>query len=215
MKIKWLGHSCFLVTSKAGLKIITDPYTPGGIVRYAKIKESADVVTVSHEHGDHNALSFVSGKPEVVRIAGLKDIKGIKVNGISCFHDDISGRQRGANIVFCFKVDDIIICHLGDLGHRLSTAQIDDIGKVDLLMIPVGGNYTIDAKVATLVCNDLKPKVIFPMHYKTPRIDYPISGVDVFLKNKKNVRRLDSSEVEIRKETLPKETEIVVLQSEY
>ena len=214
MILKWLGHACFLITSGDGLKIITDPYLNGGKIRYAPVDDSADIVTISHDHYDHNALSAVSGNPEVIRGRGLKIAKGIQFKGIPTYHDESKGEQRGDNTVFCYSIDGIKVCHLGDLGHRLSHEQINEIGDIDLLLIPVGGFYTIDANVATQVCDDLNPKVIVPMHYKTPKLDFPITGVDEFLKGKRNVKRLDLSEAEFVMGKLPDISEIIVLKSD-
>lgn len=212
MKIKWLGHACFLITSETGLKIITDPYTSGGGVGYAPVNEAADIVVVSHDHFDHNAVSSVPGKPEVVTDSGVKEAKGIQFKGIATYHDEAKGSERGANTVFCFSVDGVKLCHLGDLGHPLSREEISEIGDVDMLLVPVGGLFTIDAKVASQVCNDLKPKVVVPMHYKTPKLDFPVAGVEDFVKGKKNVRTLNSSEAEFKLGELPGATEIVVFQ---
>jgi L-ascorbate metabolism protein UlaG (beta-lactamase superfamily) len=209
MKIKWLGHACFLITSDSGLKIITDPYETGGDLSYGQIKESADIVTVSHDHTDHNNVAAVQGNPKVVR--GTANIKGIEFKGIPTYHDETGGRQRGRNTILCFELDGMRLCHLGDLGHQLSDSQVAELGTVDILLIPVGGFYTIDAKVATQLCDRLKPKVIVPMHYKTAKCAYPIIGVEEFLKGKKEVRRLDASEVEFKPGELPATTQIVVL----
>ena len=211
MKIKWLGHASFLITSEEGLRIITDPYSVGGGINYGKIQETADIVVVSHDHPDHGNVAAVKGKPEVVSTLGSRRVKGIEFKGIASYHDEAKGRQRGPNIIFCFTVDKMRICHLGDLGHQLDTSQIAEIGGVDILLIPVGGFYTIDAKGAAKVCEQLSPKVVIPMHYKTAKCDYPISGVDDFLKGRKDVRRLDVAEVEFKKEQLPSATETVVL----
>ena len=211
MKIKWLGHASLLITSEEGLKIISDPYSVGGGINYGKIQETADIVVVSHDHPDHGNVAAVKGKPEVVSTLGSRRVKGIEFKGIASYHDEAKGRQRGPNIIFCFTVDKMRICHLGDLGHQLDTSQIAEIGGVDILLIPVGGFYTIDAKGAAKVCEQLSPKVVIPMHYKTAKCDYPISGVDDFLKGRKNVRRLDVAEVEFKKEQLPSATETVVL----
>jgi L-ascorbate metabolism protein UlaG (beta-lactamase superfamily) len=212
MKIKLLGHSCFLVTSKGGVRIITDPYAVGGDINYAPINETADIVVVSHGHNDHSNVSAVQGKPEVVKGDGTKTAKGIQFKGITAYHDASQGTQRGLNTIFCFTIDDIKLCHLGDLGHVLSPGQVNEIGAVDILFIPVGGFYTIDASVASQVCDKLKPKVVIPMHFKTPRCAYPIAGVEDFLKGKKNVRKVMGSEVEFERERLPTATEIVLLQ---
>lgn len=212
MKLKWLGHSCFLITSDTGLRIITDPYTSGGGVGYAPVNEAADIVVVSHDHFDHNAVSSVPGRPEVVTDSGAKEAKGIQFKGIATYHDESKGSERGANTAFCFSVDGVKLCHLGDLGHPLSREEISEIGDVDVLFVPVGGFFTIDAKVASQVCDDLKPKVVVPMHYKTPKLDFPVAGVEDFVKGKKNVRTLDSSEAEFKLGELPGATEIVVFQ---
>jgi len=209
MKIKWLGHASFVITSDTGTKIITDPYETGGDLSYGQIKESADIVTVSHDHADHNNVAAVQGSPEVVR--GAVEVKGIKFNGIPTYHDDVGGGKRGKNTIICFEVDGIRVCHLGDLGHQLSDSQLAELGKVDVLLIPVGGFYTIDAKVATQLGDRLKPKVIIPMHFKTDKCDYPIAGVEEFLRGKKEVSRLDASQVEFKAGELPATTQIVVL----
>jgi L-ascorbate metabolism protein UlaG (beta-lactamase superfamily) len=211
LKIKWLGHSAFLVTSDTGIRIITDPYTPSGRLTYGEIGESADIVTVSHAHSDHNNVGAVRGNPEVVRATA--EVKGIKFKAISTFHDDSQGRERGANTVFSFEVSGIRICHLGDLGHLLADQQVSEIGRVDILLIPVGGNYTIDAAMASQICDRLKPSVIIPMHYKTDKCDLPIVGVDEFLQGKSEVTRLNTSEVEFKSGQLPVSTQIVVLKS--
>jgi len=211
MIIKWLGHACFLITSEEGLKVITDPYTMGGGINYSPIKEVADIVVVSHGHADHNNVSAVRGKAEVVKGGGTKTAKGVQFRGIATYHDIAQGKQRGANTIFCFTLDDIKLCHLGDLGHLLSQRQVNEIGGVDILFIPVGGFYTINAADASRVCDQLKPKVIIPMHFKTPRCTYPIAGVDDFLRGKENVEKMESSEIEFKLDELPAVSEIVVL----
>lgn len=209
MKVKWLGHASFLITSDTGTKIITDPYATNDRLKYGEIKESADIVTVSHEHGDHNNVAAVGGNPGVVK--GTTEIKGIKFSGISTYHDKTGGGERGNNTIFCFEVDGIRVCHLGDLGHRLDDKEVAEIGKVDILLTPVGGFYTIDAKVATEVCSRLAPEVIIPMHYKNDRCGFPISSADEFLQGKAGVSRLDDSEVEFKQGELPATTQIIVL----
>jgi len=211
MKIKWLGHASFLITSEDGLKIITDPYSVGGGIDYGRIEESADIVTVSHKHDDHDNAAAVKGKPEVVSTLGSRKAKGIDFKGIASYHDEAKGRQRGPNIIFCFTLDGMRICHLGDLGHQLDASQVAEILGVDILFTPVGGVYTIDAKGATKVCEKLNPKVVIPMHYKTAKCGYPLAGVEDFLKGRKNVRRPDASETEFKRDQLPSVTETVVL----
>jgi L-ascorbate metabolism protein UlaG (beta-lactamase superfamily) len=212
MRIKWLGHACFLITSKGGLRVITDPYAVGGGINYSLITESADVVLVSHDHDDHNNVSAVQGKPEVVKGSGTKTAKGIPFKGVATSHDASQGSQRGPNTAFCFTIDDLKLCHLGDLGHVLSPLQVTEIGAVDVLFVPVGGFFTIEATVANQVCDQLKPKIAIPMHFKTSKCAYPIASVDGFLKGRRDVRKVAGSEVEFEREKLPTATEIVVLQ---
>jgi L-ascorbate metabolism protein UlaG (beta-lactamase superfamily) len=211
MKVKWLGHASFLITSEEGTRIITDPYATGMGISYGDIKENADIVTVSHDHGDHNNAAAVSGNPEVVKGAGVQEAKGIQFKGIASHHDDTEGSQRGPNTIFCFTVDGLNLCHLGDLGHQLSDEQAAEIGDLDILMTPVGGFFTIDAAVATDIVEKLQPRVVIPMHYSTDKCAYPISGVDDFLKGKADAKRMDAAEAEFSKSDLPSPTEIVVL----
>ena len=211
MNIKYLGHAAFTITSDTGVRIITDPYETGPDLTYGEITESANIVTVSHNHFDHCYVAGVKGNPEVVRRAGRSIAKGIEFKGIASYHDEAKGRLRGNNIIICFELDGIKVCHLGDLGHLLDDKQVTEIGSVDILLIPVGGYYTIDAKAATEVCNQLKPRVIIPMHYKTEKGIPNIFGVDEFLGGKANVRRLDASQAEFKPGELPATSQIVVL----
>ena len=210
MKIRWLGHSSFLITAADGTRIITDPYGVYPDLHYAQIEETADIVVVSHKHSDHFGAK-VKGNPKMVTGGGRKKVGNIEFNGLDTYHDTSSGSQRGVNTVFCFTVDEVKLCHLGDLGHLLSGPEIAELGQVDVLMIPVGGFYTIDAAAASKICNQLKPKVIIPMHYSNDKCAFPISGVDDFLKGKAGVKRLNTSDLELKAGQLPQATEIIVL----
>ena len=214
MKIKWYGHASFLITSASGTKIITDPYEPGGFdgaLAYGNIPDETDIALVSHDHPDHNYVQGLKGTPQVVKGPGSHTVSGIVFKGISTYHDTSRGQDRGESTIFCFAVDGIKLCHLGDLGHPLSPQDSDEIGEVDVLMIPVGGFYTIDAGVATEVVNSLKPLLVIPMHFKTEKCDFPIATVDDFTAGKDNVTRLNTSAIELTKNTLPDSTEIHVL----
>jgi L-ascorbate metabolism protein UlaG (beta-lactamase superfamily) len=166
---------------------------------------------VSHEHVDHNNVSAVLGNPRLIDTVSTYEVKGIQFRGIAAYHDNAEGRKRGPNTIFRFEVDGIRLCHLGDLGHQLTDEQVAAIGEVDVLLIPVGGRFTIDATGASQVIEKLKPKVAIPMHYKTDKCLIPLARIDPFLEGKPNVKRLDASEVEFKKEELPSPTEIVVL----
>lgn len=209
MQIKWLGHSSFLIVSRNNVKIVTDPYTSGGSLMYSPIDESADIVTISHSHSDHNNPNIVKGNPIILKEVGSKIIKDIKIKAISVFHDESSGSK------ICFQIDNMNLCHLGDLGHSLNSLQLSAIGTVDILFIPVGGYYTFNPSEATLVSSALNPKIIFPMHYKTSKTSYPISGVEEFIHDKPDVRKLNSSQIDIYDEKIPSKPEIIILKSAY
>jgi len=209
MKIKYLAHSSFLITSDSGARLITDPYETNNSLRYDKINEPADVVTVTHDHGDHNNVAAVKGNPRVVR--GPAQVRDINIRAISVFHDASGGNERGKNVIFCISVNGINICHLGDLGHLLTISQVSDIGKIDVLMIPVGGFFTIDAATAGEVAAQLKSHIIIPMHYKTEKTSYPIKGVEEFTKNKTNVTMSGGSELELKAGQVPPGPRIIVL----
>jgi len=211
MQIKYLGHAAFVITSDSGVKIITDPYATSPELTYGEITGVADVVTVSHDHFDHCNVAAVGGDPQVMRRAEVSTAKGINFKGIVSYHDDEGGRMRGNNITFCFEVDGVKVCHLGDLGHLLDDKQKAEIGRVDILLIPVGGYYTIDAKTATEVCDQLKPRVIIPMHYRTDKSFSNIAGVEDFLRGKARVKWLDTSQVEFKAGELSNDGQIIVL----
>ncbi len=182
MKIKWLGHASFLITSAQGTRVVTDPYTPGGPLKYGKIQETADVVTVSHEHGDHSDVSSVKGNPQVFRGAGAHMVKGVEVKGISAFHDTSGGSERGTDTLFRITADGITVAHMGDLGHLLTAEQVEEMGNIDVLLLPVGGVSTINAAMAAEVIRQLEPKLVVPMHYKTPEFKRELDPVDKFFR---------------------------------
>jgi len=201
-----------MITSDGGTKIITDPYKIERGLRWSSIEESADIVTVSHEHFDHNNISAVQGNPKVVR--ETVQVKGIKFRAIPTYHDNAKGSQMGNNTIFCFAVDGVNVCHAGDLGHMLSDGEVAEIGKVDVLFVPIGGTYTIDAKTATKIYGEIEPSVVIPMHFSCEKlISDVIASIDGFIQGKKNVIRLDSTEIEFKSGDLPVSTEIILLKS--
>ena len=213
MKIKWNGHASFTITASDGTAIVTDPYDPsgyGGVLMYDQVKDRADGVLVSHNHADHNYVKGIPGSPKILKDSG--QVKDIKVKGISTYHDESGGSERGENTVFVFAVDGMNICFAGDLGHPLSNEQIKAIGTLDVLLIPVGGTYTVDAGGAAKIAGDLNPKLIIPMHFKTDKCALPISGVDGFLEKMPKVNQLKQSEIELSQDKLPAAgTEVWVL----
>ncbi len=196
MIIKPLGHSCFLLEESTGTKVVTDPYSSDIGITLPPI--SADIVTVSHSHSDHNNVKAISGSPLVINKPGMYDRKGVQVFGLNTYHDEHSGKERGSNIIFNIRMDGVNICHLGDVGHGPSPLMIEEIGPVDILMVPVGGHFTIDAEIAKEYVDRLMPSVIIPMHYKTDDINLNIEGIDAFLEyfDKDDIEYVTSGSVE-------------------
>ena len=206
MKIKYIGHACFLMTTENGTRIVTDPYEPGsydGAVKYRPVGEEADIVLVSHGHPDHNHTASVSGNPRVVEEAGANIFDGIKILGISTYHDTSQGSERGGNIIFRFEVDGLALCHLGDIGHTLDDATAHQLRPVDILMLPVGGVFAIGSDEADALIDSLRPGLVIPMHYKTEGVDFPIAPVNEFLSGRKEVLWEGESEVEVTAGSLP------------
>lgn len=179
MIIKPLGHSCFLLQESTGTTVVTDPYSSD--IGLSLPAVSADVVTVSHHHYDHDNVAALSGNPLVIDKPGMYEVKGVHIFGVNTHHDGHEGKLRGENVIFNFRMDGVNVCHLGDIGHGPSPLMIEAIGPVDVLLIPVGGNYTIDAELAKEYVDRLMPNVVIPMHYKTDDIKIDIEGVDAFL----------------------------------
>lgn len=199
MKVKWLGHACFLVTSDSGLRIVMDPYEAGfqGIISYEPVKEWADIVTISHQHGDHNYTGDLQGNPETVQGAGKHFVKGIEFIGLPSYHDRVSGQERGDNTVFTFTVDGIRICHCGDLGHPLDESSLDSLGHVDVLLIPTGGPPpTLELEEAIALWEKLQPGAIIPMHYRNSKCTFPKYGIDDLIALEPQAIRSSKSEAE-------------------
>lgn len=179
MKIEYFGHSCFLFTSKNGTKLLTDPYTKVGYE--LPIGISADIILVSHGHFDHNATDKVQGG-EVLTACGRYNRNGIEIVGVETWHDPKEGRLRGKNTVYTFTMDGISVCHLGDLGEDFSAETAEKIGKTDILLLPVGGTYTIDGAQAKLYAEKISPKMIIPMHYRPADGALDITDANPFLR---------------------------------
>ena len=211
MVIEWFGHSSFLIISSNGTKIITDPYQPSATLTYGLIGIPPDIVTVSHSHADHAYAEGLQNHFELISRPGVRVVRGIEFKGVESYHDSEEGALRGMNTMFVMNVDHIRICHLGDLGHMLSYHQIEELGEIDILLIPVGGHYTIGPAEADTVIDQLNPKIVIPMHYKTEKADMPIASVEEFLAGKENVYRLNASEFELIREQLPEVRQIGVL----
>jgi len=202
-RLTWLGQAGFLLESAGGTRVVMDP--PAASVGYALPKDlKADVVTVSHEHGDHNNVELVQGKPRVLRglTADKKGwtkidtkVKDVAIRSVGVYHDDKKGALRGLDTIFIFETGGLRIAHLGDLGHALDAKQLKEVGGVDIVLVPVGGFFTIDGAAASKVVDALRPRLaVVLMHYKTPACTVKeLAGADGFLADKTKVRREPSN----------------------
>jgi len=208
MDITWLGHSCFRIRGSHAT-VITDPYSPN--LGYSLGKPSAHIVTLSHQHPGHSYVQGISGKPRQIAGPGEYEIRGVLVIGVATFHDTEKGRKRGRNTVYLMEVDEVSVCHLGDLGHVLTAEQVEEIDNVDVLLLPVGGVSTINAPMAAEVVRRLEPKVVVPMHYKTQAISRELGSVERFLKEI-GVKQIDPQpKLSFTKSSLPTSTQVFLL----
>jgi len=216
-KITWAGQACFEISVSVAKDnastIVIDPFDEKLGLKVPSF--TADIVLVTHDHPDHNNLGAIKGKPFVIEYPGEYEKNGVFVQGIDSFHDDAEGKDRGKNTIYVIEAEDMRFCHLGDFGQKqLTDEQLDKIGHVDILMIPVGGNYTISSSEAAKVIGQIEPKIVIPMHYALPKLKVDLDGVEVFLKamGKKDTAAQDK--ITVKASLLPKEgeMEIIVLQ---
>jgi len=212
MIITWQGHSCFKIQDKIGpdgVTLVTDPFNKETGLKVPNFE--ADIITISHDHKDHNNAEALRGKPFLIDSAGEFDFKGVLVEGIDSYHDDKKGAERGANIMYRIEIDDISVAHLGDLGDILDNAQLEKLVGTDVLLIPVGGKYTLDAKKAVEVISQIEPRIVIPMHYKTKDLKYDLDSVDKFIKEL-GLTPTYEEKLKISKKDLPSEDmELVIL----
>ncbi len=213
MEASYLGHSSFKFKTKLGV-VVTDPYDEK-CGKFPKDTE-ADIVTLSHQHPDHNQQQLVKGTPFVVDGPGEYEIKGISIIGVPTWHDDKQGAERGANTVFVFEIEGMRVAHLGDLGHKLSQDQLSEMGSIDIVLVPVGGLYTIDAKQAAEVVRQIDPWIVIPMHYQQPGLDEKVfsglTDVKTFLKEMGKDDIDPVAKLNISADKLPTELQIVVME---
>jgi len=206
--ISWLGHSCFRIKG-SNATVITDPYPPD--LGYSLGKPTARIVTVSHQHSGHSYIRGIGGEPRVITGPGEYEIGGVLIIGIATFHDAEGGRKQGRNTVYLMEVDEVSLCHLGDLGHVLTAEQVEELENVDVLLLPVGGVSTINASVAAKVVRQLEPKVVIPMHYKTQALNRELEPVERFLKEI-GVKQLNPQpKLSLTRSSLPDSTQVFLL----
>jgi len=213
MYITWLGQSCFKLQDKIGsdgVTLVTDPYSDDIGLKMPRFE--ADIVTVSHSHHDHNNIGALRGNPFIIDTAGEYETKGVFVEGVEAWHDAAEGKERGKNIIYRIEMEDISITHLGDLGHILDTKQLEKLEGTDILLIPVGGKYTINAAKAVEVISQIEPRIVIPMHYKVPGLKIDLDGVEKFIKEL-GLKPRQEEKLKILKKDLPQEDmELVVLE---
>jgi L-ascorbate metabolism protein UlaG (beta-lactamase superfamily) len=208
MEIIWLGHSCFLIRGKEKT-IITDPYHPD--FGYRLGEPEADIVTVSHFHAGHNYMAGVANEPTQIESPGEYEIGGTFITGIATFHDDRKGSLRGKNTIYIIEMDGITLCHLGDLGHPLNPNLIEEMGDIDILLIPVGEVSTIPIDTAAEIVRQLEPHAVIPMHYKTEAFTGDLSPVNRFL-DKMRIRDLEAMpKLSVTSASLPSSTQTILL----
>lgn len=209
MDINWLGHSCFRIKGSRAT-LITDPYSPD--FGYSLGKQEARIVTVSHQHPGHSYVEGIKGSPRVIAGPGEYEISGVLIIGVRTYHDTEKGEKRGKNTAYVIQIDEMTICHLGDLGHSLTSEQIEEMENTDVLLLPVGGVSTIDAVKATEVVRQLEPKAVIPMHYKTDAIKKNLQPVDAFLKEM-GIKSIEPQQkVSFNKSNLPANMQVFLLE---
>ena len=216
-KIYWAGQSCFKIevsnSRDHSADIVIDPYDESTGLKLPNL--SADIVLVTHDHHDHNNVKGVKGTPFVIQGPGEYEVKEVFINGIPSFHDDKDGKERGQNTIYVIEVEDMRFCHLGDLGQKqLTDEQLEKIDAVDVLMIPVGGEYTIDSSSAQKIISQIEPRIVIPMHYNLPKLKDKLDEVSKFLKTMGKPSIAPQDKLVVKESTMPKEgaMEIVVLQ---
>jgi L-ascorbate metabolism protein UlaG (beta-lactamase superfamily) len=212
MHITWLGHSAFKLQDKIsadGITLVIDPYDESTGLKMPKLE--ADILLITHDHPDHSNRAAIKGTPYIVECAGEYEVKNVAIEGVLVPHDAVKGKERGTVVAYRIDMDDISIAHLSDLGDELDSKQLESLGGVDILLIPVGGKYTLDAKRAVTVVSQIEPRIVIPMHYQTPGLKYELDAVEKFIKEL-GVKPRYEDKLKVSKKDLPQdEMELVIL----
>ena len=190
MEVIWLGHASFLLKNSIGKRLLLDPFPSD--IGYPTYEDKVDLIVMSHKHFDHSYISVANSETKLIDTTGEHKTDFCIIKGLSSYHDKENGLKRGVNNIYIIDMDGFRICHLGDLGHTLDSQTISQIGKVDVLMVPIGGNFTIDGAEAAKVATSINPTYIIPMHYKTPKLTFELEGPEKFLTSIKNVKKIES-----------------------
>jgi L-ascorbate metabolism protein UlaG (beta-lactamase superfamily) len=209
MEISWLGHSCFQLRGK-NVTLITDPFFPQ--LEHSLGNLNAPIVTISHDHPGHNFTAGVDGNPRIVRGPGEYEISDVLITGVASYHDNKHGQELGRNTIYVIHMDDLIVCHLGDLGHILQEEQLEEVADADVLLIPIGGQHTINAAQAAEVISQVEPHIVIPMHYGPSIGDVP-NPLDKFCREMGIEAVNPQPKLSITRSALPAETQVVILLS--
>jgi L-ascorbate metabolism protein UlaG (beta-lactamase superfamily) len=207
MEISWLGHSCFQLRGK-NVTLITDPFSPQ--LEHSLGKINAPIVTISHNHPGHNFTGGVGGDPRIVHGPGEYEISDVLITGVASYHDNKHGQELGRNTIYIIHMDDLVICHLGDLGHVLQEEQLEEVADADMLLVPIGGQHTINAAQAAEVISQIEPHIVIPMHYSPPTGDAP-NPLDKFCREMGIEAINPQQKLSITRSALPAETQVVIL----
>ncbi|QBD79385.1 lactamase [Ktedonosporobacter rubrisoli] len=210
MEISWLGHSCFLLRGKK-VTLVTDPFSPqqGEESRLSEI--SASIVTVSHNHSGHNNVAGVGGSPRIVRGPGEYEISDVLITGIASYHDDKRGQEYGRNTIYVIHIDDLTVCHLGDLGHVLREEQLEEVADVDILLLPISGDHTVNVTHAAEIISQVEPRIVIPMHYRPATTGDVPDPLNKFCREMGIETMNTQSKLVVTRNSLPAETQIVLL----
>lgn len=213
MEITWLGHSCFQLRGK-NVTLITDPFSPQADESLRLGKVNASIVTISHNHPGHNYAQGVGGNPRVVHGPGEYEISDVLITGVASYHDNKRGQENGRNTIYVIHMDDLVICHLGDLGHILQEEQLEEVADADVLLIPIGGHNTINATQAAEVISQVEPHIIIPMHYRTSASEGTRDSLDALDKfcREMGVETINTQpKLVVTRNNLPAETQVIIL----
>jgi L-ascorbate metabolism protein UlaG (beta-lactamase superfamily) len=214
MKLRYLGHAAFELDLADGRRIVFDPYEAesyDGALAFGPISGPHDIAVVSHDHPDHRFEGVVSQAAAVWDRAGETDISGVRITSIPTFHDETEGSERGTNLISIVEADGVRVAHLGDLGHAITKADAPALEGVDVMIVPIGGYFTIDAAVAKAVVEEFSPKIVVPMHYKSDKCGFPIAPVEDFTMLMGEFKEAGGSELELTADSLPAGLNVIVL----
>ena len=209
MEITWLGHACFRLKGRDSL-VLMDPCPKS--TGYSIGRQQANIVTVSHDHPDHSYTQAVAGSPRLIDAPGEYEIGGVLITGVRTYHDSKRGAQLGRNTAFVVEVDEVRVCHLGDLGHVPTQEQSEALSDIDVLLVPVGGHTTIDAETASEIITQLEPKLVVPMHYATEVATTKLDPLDTFVKQMGVSAPQPQPRLTLTRSSLPAQTQVVVLE---